>query len=140
VNAFFQRFFLANRLCMALKKAEACSLECNRKRYVTIHRRITQDSREQSAKSQQFHAICFALTATKRDSMTNIDWQRFDTGCIPLRRCSLCRHQTKFDAAAEPKYYCARLKQWTSPMFECPFWDAQEEWKEWYSYCTSAKV
>ncbi|MGA3198271.1 MAG: hypothetical protein ABSD89_02580 [Halobacteriota archaeon] len=72
--------------------------------------------------------------------MTEIDWQRFDTGCIPLRRCSLCRHQTKFDAAAEPKYYCARLKQWTSPMFECPFWDAQEEWKEWYSYCTSAKA
>jgi hypothetical protein len=72
--------------------------------------------------------------------MGDIDWQSFDVGYIPLRRCSLCRHQTKFDAAATQSYYCARLKQWTCPMFECPFWNAHEEWHEWYACCTSLKA
>jgi hypothetical protein len=55
----FSRLFPCKPALQGAKKAEACSLENNRKRYVTIHRRITQDSREQSAKSQQFYAILF---------------------------------------------------------------------------------
>jgi len=75
VNAFFQGFFLANRLCMAQKKQKHALWNAIANVMSLSIVVFTQDSREQSAKSQQFHAICFALTATKRDSMTNIDWQ-----------------------------------------------------------------
>ncbi len=72
--------------------------------------------------------------------MSDIKWQIFDTGYLPLRRCSLCKNETKFDASATACYYCARLKQWTLPMFECPFWEAQGDWKQWYSYCTESRA
>ncbi len=72
--------------------------------------------------------------------MDEIDWQLFDTGMLSLRRCSLCRNQTKFDASATQSYYCARLKQWFSPMFDCPFWNIAEDWTEWYAYCTSLRA
>lgn len=72
--------------------------------------------------------------------MADIDWKLFDIGYMPLRRCSLCQHQSKFDASATQNYFCVRLKQWTSAMFECPFWDAREEWKEWYAYCASLRA
>jgi hypothetical protein len=72
--------------------------------------------------------------------MDDIDWALFDIGSIPLRRCSLCHHQAKFDASATGNYRCARLKQWTSPMFECPFWEVPEDWREWYAHCTALRV
>jgi len=65
--------------------------------------------------------------------MHDIDWALFDVGNIPLRRCSLCRHQAQF---SDDNYHCTRLKQWTSPLFECPFWDVPEDWKDWYAQCT----
>jgi hypothetical protein len=71
--------------------------------------------------------------------MGDVDWQLFDISKIPLRRCSLCLYQAKFKASATDYYYCARLKQWTSSVFECPFWDAREDWKEWYVYCTKLR-
>ncbi|HYB58828.1 MAG TPA: hypothetical protein VEB88_01100, partial [Candidatus Acidoferrales bacterium] len=66
----------------------------------------------------------------------NIDWQLFDRGYIPLRRCSLCVHQEKFEPMTDQNYYCGRLGQWTAAMFECPFWEARQEWKTWYAQCT----
>jgi hypothetical protein len=72
--------------------------------------------------------------------MSDIKWQIFDIGYLPLRRCSLCENQTKFDALGAACYYCARLKQWTLPMFECPFWEAQGDWKQWYSHCSEARA
>jgi len=72
--------------------------------------------------------------------MTDIDWQLFDIGYMSLRRCSLCQNQARFDALAAQEYYCARLKQWISPMFYCPFWDAEDEWKNWYACCTVSRT
>ncbi len=72
--------------------------------------------------------------------MDEIDWRLFDTGTMPLRRCSSCQNQVKFDAAATESYYCARLKQWTPPMFDCPFWIIDEDWNEWYAYSTSLRA
>ncbi len=68
--------------------------------------------------------------------MNEIDWQLFDTGTLPLRRCSLCRNQAQFDASTAQSYYCGRLKEWLPSMFDCPFWDIEEDWKEWYAHCT----
>ncbi len=72
--------------------------------------------------------------------MDEVDWQLFDSGVLPLRRCSLCQNQAKFDASTTQGYYCARLKQWLPPMFDCPFWNIEEDWKEWYAYCTSMRA
>ncbi|MEI7826712.1 MAG: hypothetical protein WCI87_02815 [Euryarchaeota archaeon] len=71
--------------------------------------------------------------------MADIDWQLFDIGYVPLRRCSLCKNHEKFNASTPQSCYCARLRQWTPPVFECPFWEVPENWKEWYAYCTAVR-
>jgi hypothetical protein len=84
-------------------------------------------------------ALSFIKVSMVENQTDNINWQLFDIGCISIRRCSLCLHKEKFEPLTAQNYYCARLRQWTSVIFECPFWAARKEWKEWYAHCTATR-
>ena len=90
----------------------------------------------ESTVSPSFREVLLAPNMPSAEKTSDIDWRLFDRGYAPLRRCSLCLYEAKFDAAASQSYYCGRLKQWTAVVFECPFWEAREEWTSWYAHCT----